>query len=183
MLPIETTRLRIRELISDDAPFIRELLNEPSFMAFIGDRGVRSNEDAVHFTETRYRQSYRDHGFGLYLVELRESLVPLGICGFVWRDTLPHPDIGFAFLQRYEGHGYAFEAAQATLHFGFATLAMPRVLAIVQPDNVRSHRLLLKLGFHEEGVVTMPGDEAALALYALDAGPPQPPASEAERGP
>ena len=108
---IETDRLRLREIDSSlDAEFILELLNTPSFLKYIGDRGVRNAEDAREFIESRYRKSYRDHGYGLYAVVLKAEDAAIGMCGFVRRDTLPGPDIGFAFLPEYERKGYGFES-------------------------------------------------------------------------
>ncbi|MCC7053413.1 MAG: GNAT family N-acetyltransferase [Gemmatimonadaceae bacterium] len=160
-----SARTGLRELVPSDADFIRALLNEPSFLRFIGDRQVRTTAEAEHFTETRYRQAYRDHGYGLWLVERRADHAVMGLCGFVRRDALPHADLGFAFLPAYEGQGYAFEATQASLAYGAATLGLTQVLAIVQPDNARSIRLLERLGFVADGSVTMPGDTQPVRLY------------------
>lgn len=167
-----------------DAEFICDLLNQPSFLKYIGDRDVRTPDEAAAFIETRYRQSYRDHGYGLYLVEQRDTAVPIGICGFVRRDALPDADMGFAFLPQFEGHGYAYEAAAATLAYAGVTLGLTRILAIAQPDNRRSHTLLRRLGFDESGDVLLPGDTVALRLFVrelsadrLPASPGTPPAS------
>src|SRR4051812_35075296 len=100
-----------------DAEFIFELLNTPKFKKFIGDRGVGSSEEAAEFIDTRYRESYLEHGYGLYTVELKGSGTSVGLCGFVRRDTLPGPDIGFAFLPEYEGLGYGFESADAVMAY------------------------------------------------------------------
>src|SRR5690349_21214268 len=130
-----------------DAEFIFRLLNSPKFLKYIGDRGVRSVDDARSFIENRYRQSYLDHGFGLYTVELKSRAEPVGICGFVRRDTLPAPDIGFAFLPEHEGQGYGHESAAEALKYGLAKLKFAHVLAITTLDNDSSGRLLEKLGF------------------------------------
>jgi RimJ/RimL family protein N-acetyltransferase len=143
----ETERLIIREITKDDAAFVFELLNSPGFLKYIGDRGVRSVEDAQSFIETRYRQSYRDHGYGLYTVELKVDQGPIGICGFVRREMLPGPDIGFAFLPQFEGKGFGFESADAMLAHGCEVLGFERVLAITTLNNEASIRLLEKLGF------------------------------------
>lgn len=161
---LETERLVIRELDSAvDAETIFELLNTPKFLRYIGDRGVRSVEEARDFIENRYRQSYRDHGYGLYAVELKDG-TPIGMCGFVRRDTLPGPDIGFAFLPEFEGQGYGFESAAAMMEYGREVLGFGEVLAITSLDNHVSGHLLEKLGFRvvEE---TSSGDEK-LRLYA-----------------
>ena len=162
---VETERLSVREIVEDDAPFIVEILNTPSFIEYIGDRGVRSIDDARRFIDTRYRQSYRDHGYGLYTVELRENLVPIGMCGFVRRGTLPGPDVGFAFLPNYEGQGYGYESASAMMKYGRSSLGFDKVFAITSLDNEKSGRLLIKLGFNLENLITMPDGEV-LNLYS-----------------
>ncbi|HEX3100503.1 MAG TPA: GNAT family N-acetyltransferase, partial [Pyrinomonadaceae bacterium] len=116
---LETERLNLRELrTADDAEFVYALLNTPKFIKYIGDRGVRSAQDAANFIENRYRLSYRDNGFGLYVVERKSDGVSVGLCGFVKRDTLPGPDVGFAFLPEFEGLGYGFESADAVMKYG-----------------------------------------------------------------
>ncbi|MEO7540158.1 MAG: GNAT family N-acetyltransferase [Pyrinomonadaceae bacterium] len=153
---LETDRLRLRELDADqDAGFVFELLNTPKFIKYIGDRGVRSDVEAAEFIDTRYRQSYRDHGYGLYAVELRSSEFKrqIGMCGFVRRDTLPAPDLGFAFLPDFEGQGFGYESARAIMHYGRESLKFERVLAITSLDNDVSGSLLEKLGFNFESLI------------------------------
>lgn len=165
---IETARTRLREMTIADAPFICDLLNQPSFLRYIGDRKVRTPADAAAFIESRYRQSYRDHGYGLYIVQSRVTAGPMGICGFVRRDTLPDADMGFAFLPQFEGQGYAYEAAAATLDVAPVAFGLTRVLAIAQSDNARSHSLLARLGFAFERLVVLPGEADALSLFTRD---------------
>jgi [ribosomal protein S5]-alanine N-acetyltransferase len=162
-----TERTQLRELEQTDAAFMVALLNQPSFLHFIGDRGVRTEEAAASFIESRYRQSYRDHGYGLYLVELRDSGTPIGICGFVRRDGLDGPDLGFAFLPEFEGRGYAYETSVAALEYARTRFDLSTLLAIVQPDNVRSHRLVARLGFRSTGVTTLPGATQPVEVYAF----------------
>ncbi len=165
---IETARTRLREMTIADAPFICDLLNQPSFRRYIGDRKVRTPAEAATFIESRYRQSYRDHGYGLYIVQSRVTAGPMGICGFVRRDALPDADMGFAFLPQFEGQGYAYEAAAATLDVAPAAFGLTRVLAIAQSDNARSHSLLARLGFAFERLVVLPGETDALSLFTRD---------------
>ncbi|MEP6944868.1 MAG: GNAT family N-acetyltransferase [Acidobacteriota bacterium] len=163
---LETERLVLREMeAARDAAFICELLNSPKFIKYIGDRGVRSADDASDLIEDRYRQSYRDHGYGLYAVELKTENTSIGICGYVKRDTLPLPDIGFAFLPKFERKGYAFEAASATLQFGRDVLGMTNILAIVSPSNAASAALLRKLGFRPDRQIDSGGE--VVDLYDL----------------
>lgn len=161
---IQTERLNIRELDSAaDAEFIFALLNMPKFLQFIGDRGVRSTDEAAMFIDERYRQSYRDHGFGLYAVELKgDEQKQIGLCGFVKRDHLEFPDIGFAFLPEFERKGYGFESATAVLDHGREKLGFRRVLAITSLDNDASGRLLEKLGFVFVAVTAMPDGDVKL---------------------
>lgn len=164
---VSTPRLTLRELTPADAPFIRVLLNDPDFIRFVADRGVRTEDDAVRYIELGPRAMYARHGMGLMLVALREEDVPVGICGLLRRDGLDAPDLGFAFLPEYRGKGYAAEAAAATLAWGRDALGLGRVLAITSLDNDASGRLLEKLGFRFERVVTLPGDAEELKLYAV----------------
>ncbi len=163
---LSTPHLTLRELTPADAPFIRVLLNDPDFIRFIADRGVRTDDDAVRYIEQGPRAMYARHGMGLMLVALREEGVPVGICGLLRRDGLDDPDLGFAFLPEHRGKGYAAEAAAATLAWGRGELGLGRVLAITSLDNDASGRLLEKLGFRFERIVTMPGNAEELRLYA-----------------
>ena len=163
---LRTPRLVVRELTSADAPFILTLLNDPDFIGHIGDRGVRTADEAVEYIERGPRASYRQHGFGLWLVELPGPPTPIGICGVLKRDALPEPDIGFAFLPAYRSRGYAFEAASAVRDFARDALGLPRLLAIVSPANVSSIRLLERLGFAFEQPMVMPGETQHVKVFA-----------------
>ena len=163
---LETARLLLREVTDEDAEFVLDLLNQPSFKKFIGDRGVRTSEQAREYIKTRFMTSYRDNGFGLYLVELKYDETPVGICGFVKRDTLPEPDIGFALLPLFEKQGFGLESAEAVMQYGKETLHLPRVLAITSLDNERSAKLLEKIGFAFDREITI-GNEV-LKLYSCE---------------
>ncbi len=140
---IETERTIIREIVESDAAFILDLLNQPTFIKYIGNRNVKTLAKAREVIENRYRQSYRDFGFGLYIVELKETNVPIGFCGFVKRDSLPDADIGFAFLPQFERKGYAFESADAMMKYGRNVLNFKRVLAITT-KKMKVRKLLRK---------------------------------------
>jgi RimJ/RimL family protein N-acetyltransferase len=171
-----TERLRLRHLSSADAAFILELLNEPSFIRNIGDRGVRTLEDACQYILDGPVASYERFGFGLYQVELAETSTPIGICGLLKREALEDVDIGFAFLPRFWSKGYAFEAASAVMAFGTRSLGLERIVAITAPDNHDSMRVLGKLGLTFERMVRLPGHVAESQLYTPDArrDPPAP---------
>lgn len=160
-----TERLVLRELVADDAAFIHTLVNDPDWLRFIGDRGVHTLDDARAYIENGPVASYARNGFGLYRVELRESSEAIGMCGLIRRDTLPHVDIGFAFLPEHRGRGYAREAAEATLSYGYGTLGLDRIVAIVSPGNVTSMRLLELLDMSVERMVRF-GDADEVCLYA-----------------
>jgi RimJ/RimL family protein N-acetyltransferase len=157
--------LRIRRLTQSDAPFLLQLLNEPSFIQNIGDRGVRTLEDAAKYMETGPLASYAQFGFGLYLVELASSAAPIGICGILQRSEMPCPDLGFAFLPAYWSQGFAFEAAAAVRDYARDVLRIPELLAIVNPSNASSMRLLDRLGFESRGPIRRHADAAELVLY------------------
>jgi RimJ/RimL family protein N-acetyltransferase len=147
MTLLETARLAIRPFTLDDAAFVLALVNEPSWIEFIGDKGVRSIEDARAYLKNGPIAMVERLGFGLYRVARKEDDEPIGMCGLVKRDSLDDVDIGFAFLPRFQGSGYAREAAEAVIDYAKTTLALPRLAAITTPHNARSIRLIERLGF------------------------------------
>lgn len=163
---LSTPRLALREMTAADAPFILELLNDPSFIRNIGDRGVRTVEGAREYIRNGPQASYRQHGFGLWLVELKEAAAPIGMCGLLKRDTLDDPDIGFAYLPAFQSKGYGYEAAAAVLSYASDILRLPRVVAIVNPGNDASGRLLEKLGLRFDRLVQPFPHEPPLRLFA-----------------
>lgn len=165
LVQFETPRLRLRRLVDDHAPFILALLNEPSWLRYIGDRGVHSLEDARRYITDGPQKMYEQHGFGLWLVERKHDGAPLGLCGLLKRDTLPDADIGFALSPPFWSDGYAYEAAAATLGYGREVLGLDRVVAITKPDNVASARLLERLGLRDEGFVRLRGSDEDLRLF------------------
>jgi RimJ/RimL family protein N-acetyltransferase len=168
MIVAETERLRIRWFVAGDGAFILELLNEPSWVRFIGDKNVKSLEDARRYLQNGPMRMYDRVGFGLYMVESRHDAESMGMCGLIKRDTLEDVDLGFAFLPRFWRNGFAYEAASAVMSYARAVVQLTRVVAILSQDNERSARLLERLGFRFEGMITpAPGDEV-LKLYAAE---------------
>lgn len=165
---LETDRLNLRLLRTDDAAFIFELLNDPSWLQFIGDRGVRTLEDARDYILNGPVRMYEQFGFCLYLVEQKEEHVPIGICGLVKRDSLEDVDIGFAFLPKYWSKGYAYEAASAVIAYGKDTLGLNRIVAITDQNNHASAKLLEKVGLQFERLIQMTNDPEELKLFALN---------------
>ena len=165
---LETERLIIRHLTTDDTAFILELLNEPSFIQNIGDRNVRTEEDARRYLLNGPIESYDKNGFGLFMVELKDTFVSIGMCGLIKRDNLPDADVGFAFLPKYWMKGYALESAFAVLKFAKENCGLKRILGIVNPDNSASIRVLEKLGLKFERMVKMPQDDFEIKMFSAD---------------
>jgi RimJ/RimL family protein N-acetyltransferase len=164
----ETQRLIIRELTLDDASFFFELVNDPDWIRFIGDRNVQTIDDAKDYLQNRIFKSYQDFGFGFYAVALKSSLEVIGITGFVKRDELEQVDVGFAFLPKGRGKGYAFESTDALMDYGIKTLNFQTVLAIANNDNDHSHHLLKKLGFTFEKHIKLYAEEKEISLYVFE---------------
>ena len=167
--PVLTTeRLELRWLTPDDAPLMLAVWNDPAFMRYVGDRGVRSLEQARATLEAGLLKLYAEHGYGPFRVRRREDAVDLGICGLFRRDGLDEPDIGFAILPDYCGRGFAFEASVAVLDHAREVLQLPAVTAIVSPQNARSIGLLEKLGLRFERPIRMPNEDHDISLYRID---------------
>jgi RimJ/RimL family protein N-acetyltransferase len=157
-------------MTEDDAAFIVELLNDADFLRYIGDRGVRTVEDARAYIANGPLDSYARHGFGLLTVELRETGTPVGICGLLKRPTLPDVDIGFAFLPRHRARGYALESATAVMRHARETLGLGRIVAICDPDNGGSIRILERIGMRFERRLRTAEGEPEVCLYSSDRG-------------
>lgn len=168
MKVLETERLILRRLTVEDGEFILELLNDPAWLRFIGDKGVRTLDDAREYILKSLVAMYERLGFGLYLTEIKGEGVPVGICGLVKRDSLEDVDIGFAFLPEFRGKGYAYEAASAVMAYGKRTFGLNHMVAITSPDNYGSAMLLEKLGFNFERMVKLSDDSAEVRLFASD---------------
>ena len=170
MIVLETERLFLRRFTVDDAPFILTLVNEPSFLRYIGDKQVRNLEDARQYILNGPVASYKRLNFGLCLVGLRDSHTPIGMCGLIKREELPDPDIGFAFLPEFWNKGFAFEAATAVLQDAGERLRLQRLLAITSLDNEASIKLLQRLGFRFEQEIKLSPDreQVKLFVYTID---------------
>jgi RimJ/RimL family protein N-acetyltransferase len=161
---LETERLILRRFTAGDAAFILRLLNEPSFIQNIGDRGVRTLEHAERYLADGPIESYQRHGHGLWLVVLKDTLQPIGMCGLLKREQLPDVDLGYAFLPEFWSSGYAHESARAVLGWA-ASRAIQRIVAIVSSGNAASIRLLEKLGFAFERFTTPSPGAPEVSLY------------------
>lgn len=165
---LETERLILRQFSLDDAEFILSLLNEPAFIQNIGDRGVRNLEDARSYITRVPIASYEQNGFGLYLVELKESGEPIGMCGLIKRAELEDVDIGYAFLPKYWSKGYAVESAMVVKEYAREVIGLKRLVAITDPENQGSIRVLEKIGLKFEKMVRLSEDDIELKLLAAE---------------
>ena len=165
---LETNRLILRQFSTEDAEFILELVNEPSFIQNIGDRGVRTLDDARAYILRVAVASYEKNGFGLYVVELKDSRQAIGMCGLIKRDGLEYVDIGYAFLPRFWSKGYAVEAALAVKDYARDVIGLKRLVAITDPENRGSIRVLEKIGLKYEKMVRLSADDIELKLFAVD---------------
>lgn len=165
---LETERLLIREFTLEDAAFILELLNEPAFIQYIADKGVRDLAGAGRYLRNGPFVSYAKNGFGLWMVALKDGGDPIGMCGPIRRDVLPHPDLGFALLARHTGKGYAFEATSAVLAHARHAHKLDPILAITAPENSASIKLLGKLGFRYDRTLDLPGYTGPSRLFVHD---------------
>jgi len=152
MVNIETERLQLREYTLNDAPFIFKLMNSEGWLKNIGDRYINSIEDAEEYMQKNYISSYEKHGFGPYLVSLKDTGQPIGSSGLYKRNNLEHPDVGFAFLCEYANKGYAYESSQAVMNFAAEKLKLKTIVGITLPENLSSIKLLKKLGLSEIGI-------------------------------
>lgn len=166
MTVIQTARLTLSHLTGDEAEFIFRLMNSPGWLKFIGDRGIRTLDDAGNYIRNNTIRSYSENGFGMYLVQTNADMVPIGVCGLVKRSFLEHADIGFAFLPEYSGYGYAYESASAVLKYAGDILGLKKLVAIVSPGNQNSIRLLGKLGMRRAKDIQWPGEELPLFQFS-----------------
>jgi RimJ/RimL family protein N-acetyltransferase len=163
---LETERLILRRVRAEDSEFMLELLNDPGWLRFIGDKGVRTLDAARDYISQTLVALYERLGFGLYLTELKDEGVPVGICGLIKRDSLEDVDIGFAFLPKFRRQGYAYESALGVMAYGKRAFGLKRIVAITSLDNDGSARLLEKLGFHLEGTIKLSADGEEVKLFA-----------------
>lgn len=163
---LETERLTLRQFTTNDASFIIELVNSPGWLEFIGDRNIKNEEQAKAYLENGPIKSYKDNGFGLSMVMLKQNHTPVGMCGILKRDGMEQPEIGFAFLPEFTGKGYAIEIVRATLDFAIGKLKLLVILAITVHNNKASIKLLEKIGLRFSKIIRSPKDNTELLLYS-----------------
>jgi [ribosomal protein S5]-alanine N-acetyltransferase len=164
---LETTNLLLNKISLDDAEFMLELVNSPGWLQYIGDRKVYSIEDAEKYLEAGILKCYQEHGFGFWLVKDKASLQKIGLCGFTKRDFLDSPDVGFAFLPNWISKGYGYESASVCLKYALEILKLPKIEAIVNPENVVSNKLLKKIGMKFEKMIRLQEENKEVNLYAI----------------
>ena len=164
---IQTERLILRKFTLNDADFMLELLNTPAWLRFIGDRNVRTIEEAEQYLLNGNIRSYQEYGFGFYVVVIKETQKSIGICGIVKREGLEDVDIGFAFFQQFMGNGYGYEAASAVLNYALNDLKIKRIIAIVDPENAVSISLIKKIGLQFEKMVQLSQKDIELMLFSI----------------
>jgi len=162
---IETERLRLREFTLDDTAFIIALLNSPGWIEFIGDRNIKTKAEAIVYLENGPLKIYKNHGFGLWMAELKHDKTPIGMCGILKRDTLDFPDLGFCFLPEYFGKGYAYESANAAMLVAREIFHIETICAITLANNTASIKLLEKLGLQFISPISFPDNDETLLLY------------------
>lgn len=168
MIVLETERLILRHATVDDAPFMFQLLNDPSWIKFIGDRNIKTIEDAKNYTQKNIIQSYEKNGFGLFLTELKKDNTPIGLCGLVNRPQIEDIDIGFAFMPNFKGKGYGYESASAVMEYARKEVGLKKIAAITVKENIRSIALIEKLGLHHEKTFAFDGGSDIVELYVTE---------------
>ena len=168
MIILKTQRLILSKISEDDAGFIYELVNDPDWLRYIGDKDIHDLKDARSYIKNVSMVSYEQHGYGPYLVRLKEGKIRIGISGLFKRDYLDHPDVGFAFLPAYRNKGYATESAAAVLNYGYASLNLTKILAITSRDNDSSARVLEKIGLQFQKIIKTSKDDPGSKLYVLN---------------
>ena len=166
MFLIETERLYIREFNLSDKEFVFELMNTPQYLKNIGDRNIHTLQDAENFLSDRLIKSYNEHGYGLYAVIAKDSKTVIGMSGFVNRATLPHTDIGFAFLPQFIGEGFAFESSKALMTYAKTHWSLSPILGITAKHNTSSIKLLEKLGLKLKQPIIIDGETEEIYLFS-----------------
>jgi len=162
---LETERLYLRKMTLEDAPFIFQLVNDPSWLEYIGDKNVNSLKDAKQYIEEKILKQYEIYGFGFYLVITKNENISIGLTGFIKRPSMNEIEIGFAFLPIGTGKGYAFESTKAVLDYGKKALNLSKIVAITDPDNFNSQKLLERIGLKHNGIIQLPEFENPCTLF------------------
>lgn len=151
-LPLETPRLLIRSFTLQDAAALHErVFGDPEAMKFI-PRGASPSVERTRGSVERFIRHEREHGFGLWAVELKETGELIGDCGlFLVQGTGPEVEVAYHFGRPWWGQGIATEAASACLRFGFSECALSEIIAICFPEHIASRRVMEKAGMRYVG--------------------------------
>ncbi|RPD97701.1 N-acetyltransferase [Aureibaculum marinum] len=166
MTLLNTDRLLLDFISENDAPFLHQLMNNPSFIKNIGDRNIKTIGDAKNFIKSRFLKSYKHNGYGYYIIKIKETNEPIGFCGLVNRIELDIIDIGYALLPKFTSKGFAFEATKALYNYAQQTLNIPKIAAIIEPTNTKSLALIKKLGLKYKKKVQLPEEDIECLLYS-----------------
>ncbi len=166
MIVLSTERLLIKRITLENAPFLLELMNDKDWISNIGDRGIRTIQDAEVYITAKFLKSYKEQGFGFYGIVLKETSEMIGTAGLINREGLDHVDVGYGMLPAFRGKGYAFEATKAVYDYGYEVLGLDKIVAIVHPNNKGSIKLLEKLGLMYEKMVRLPGEDIDIKLFS-----------------
>ena len=162
---LETERLILQPVKMEDAEFILELYNSPNFIKFIGDRNLRTVEDAENYIKEKFLPHVEKHGFGSYVIVTKSDTKKIGNVGIYVRDGLDAPDIGFSFLPEFERKGYGFEASKKLMEIAFSEFGLKKISAITTKENIASQKLIEKLGLKFQSIVQLPDDPEDLLYY------------------
>ena len=167
-LTLETERLILQPVKMEDAEFILELYNSPNFIKFIGDRNLRTVEDAENYIKEKFLPHVEKHGFGSYVIVTKSDTKKIGNVGIYVRDGLDAPDIGFSFLPEFERKGYGFEASKKLMEIAFSEFGLKKISAITTKENIASQKLIEKLGLKYLKIVQLPDDPEDLLYYETE---------------
>lgn len=162
---ISSNRLHLSEFSLKDASFFFELVNDPDWIKYIGDRNIKTISDSENYLKDKIIPSYKQFGFGFYVVRLKESNLPIGMCGLIKRDWMSYVEIGYAFLNKHRSKGYAIEASIATKKYAKEEIGISKIAALTDVDNEKSGNLLNRLGLEFERLISYPGEQKKCKLY------------------
>jgi [ribosomal protein S5]-alanine N-acetyltransferase len=163
----ETERLVLSPTSEGDAEFVFSLFNTPKWLKYIGDRNIRSVEDAKEYIKNKMLPQLERLGFANYTLIRKSDQKKIGICGLYDREGIEGYDIGFAFLPDFEGNGYGFESANKLKQVAFHEFGIHEIVAITTKDNITSQKLLEKLELRLTGFIKLPNDDEELLLYKI----------------
>lgn len=159
MMKLESKRLLIRDTFVSDAPFYFELFNDPDWIKFISDKNLKSVEETEVYLKDILFKNSKTGGLGFFTVILKETGEPIGTSTALQREKLDYIDIGYGFLPKGRGKGYAIEATKLIIQYVREKFNQKKVYAFTVPENEKSQNLLKKLNFKYVGLQPIFGEE------------------------